>query len=53
MRRLIPSLAALLTLMACVDPMLSTEVDFGTGGARVSPSVSIGTDGGGRISYTP
>jgi hypothetical protein len=54
MRRLIPCLAALAPLLAaCVDPMLSTGVVIGPDGTRVSPTVSIGSDGGSRISYTP
>lgn len=53
MRRLILCLASLLPLAACVDPMLSTEVVIGPDGTRVSPTVSIGSDGGSRISYTP
>lgn len=53
MRRPILCLALLAPLAACGDPILSTEIVIGPDGARLSPGVSIGPDGGGRITYSP
>ncbi len=46
-------LIALLFLSACVDPRLNAGVSLGAGGASVTPSISGGLPGGGRLSYTP
>jgi hypothetical protein len=45
-------LAALLALSACTDPMLSTEMQFGTGGVSVKPTLS-GQVGGTTVSVEP
>ena len=50
-------LAALLLtvplLTACVDPRLNAGISIGQHGATVTPSISGGVPGGGRLSYTP
>lgn len=45
-------LIALFALSACVDPMLSAEMAFGTNGVTVSPTLS-GTVGGATVSVQP
>lgn len=42
-----------LVLAACTDPRLNAGISLGADGLRVSPSVSAGLGGGGRIAYSP
>ena len=54
MRLLIATLllaAPLLT--ACVDPRVNAGISIGQHGATVTPSISGGVPGGGRLTYTP
>ncbi len=44
---------ALLLLSACVDPRLNAGISLGSNGVSVTPSISGGIPGGGRISYSP
>ena len=37
----------------CTDPRLNAGLSLGPDGLRVSPSVSAGLGGGGRIAYSP
>ena len=50
--RLVLILSAL-ALSACVSPQLGVGMTLGAGGVHVSPTVSAGVPGGGRISYSP
>ena len=45
-------LVLLAGLSACTDPRLDAGVSLGADGVRVSPSVSAGLGGGGRIAYS-
>ena len=40
-------------LSACVDPRLNAGISIGEHGATVTPSISGGVPGGGRLTYTP
>ena len=46
-------LLAALLLTACVDPRLNAGISIGEHGATVTPSISGGVPGGGRLTYTP
>ncbi|WP_164681925.1 hypothetical protein [Pseudogemmobacter blasticus] len=42
-----------LALAACTGPRLNAGLSIGPGGARISPSISAGLQGGGTLSYSP
>lgn len=40
-------------VVGCTDPRLNAGLSLGPDGLSVSPSVSAGLGGGGRIAYSP
>jgi predicted small secreted protein len=42
-----------LSLSACVDPQLGLGMTIGSGGVKVSPSVTTGLEGGGTLTISP
>ena len=46
-------LIAALALTGCISPQLGVGMTLGAGGVQVSPTVSAGVPGGGRVTYTP
>lgn len=40
-------------LSACVDPRVNAGISIGQNGTTVTPSISGGIPGGGRLTYTP
>ncbi len=55
MSRLIflPAFVTVLTLTACVDPRLNAGISIGANGASITPSISGGIPGAGRLTYEP
>ncbi|MFE3835914.1 hypothetical protein [Pseudogemmobacter sonorensis] len=47
------ALSLVLALGACVDPGLHAGISITPSGARVTPVLSTGLEGGGRISISP
>jgi hypothetical protein len=50
---IVPALFSVLILAGCVDPRLNAGISIGANGASITPSISGGIPGAGRLTYAP